>query len=803
MQCAASAHVPAPTWLLFCGGTGMHAFIEALLDSNSCWSNVRDAVSDGVQGVASGGEAASAFPSFVPSRSVSGAPAAAGEGPGGTTFPRKVVCVLPVTDDGGSSRPITDLVGGPAVGDARNMQVSAATAVWRWRQQCRNGGLPRTEPPIPNNVPSSTLRAALSSGEDALRGPRIPNTAASSSASRSSAAEHAVVCAGFVSFLQHVLRHRLAGHATEDAAVQEVTAIASKLLTASMGTKTELDAALQTDTGAHEQEGGGGGGGHLQHPVDDRSMEWLQRCKRRAGQCLLDFLALVAQFKSTSDLLSPKVPRSFDWRGASVGNLILAALLASSAAAQTARPMTTAMDAFWRTVCGMLPPAAAAAPPQHRRSSLDGSTGHSSAPSVSSFVLLPLEFVFLPCIELVRASAAATGVDVAFSPPGLGETVCDDAEPHSPDAVAAAGDSSALAADDGSTCVALKAGLLPLPRIALEVTLADGTAFSSQTAFSYGPRRGAAAAQQSESEQSDPAGAQVAVSPEKAEGSFHAVHKDAAWRPLPACPVRVTCVPLLVPSAAGSDPPQWIYAVNEAALNDSLGLSGDLAAPAASRGADEGQPHLWHGGSLLVVFGRGSFVTSMGASCVPLAGWLHRLQARGWQPSGRPPPIGSVAGDSGKRTDMYRDFGLHTMLLMNGSVDRETSAFVGPSLMIPAMHAPPCMASSSLTAPLPQPTALSMAVYALCQHLLRGQVRLDSVVVLEGSCFDTRYGGGESREGALDSIGGEEADVRVHRVPCAAEAAWKYDDAQLVNILRRVRCHMQKKDEEDGQGCLV
>jgi hypothetical protein len=84
---AACAGEGAPT-LVLCGGTGMHWFFSALLRA-----------------------------------------------PASVHASRRVLVVVPVSDDGGSSRCIIDAVGGPAVGDIRNVVLVIAKAAAEHRRE--------------------------------------------------------------------------------------------------------------------------------------------------------------------------------------------------------------------------------------------------------------------------------------------------------------------------------------------------------------------------------------------------------------------------------------------------------------------------------------------------------------------------------------------------------------------------------------------------------------------------------------------------------------------------------------------
>ncbi len=148
-------------------------------------------------------------------------------------------------------------------------------------------------------------------------------------------------------------------------------------------------------------------------------------------------------------------------------------------------------------------------------------------------------------------------------------------------------------------------------------------------------------------------------------------------------------------------------------------------------------------GSVHINFGRGSFVSSMAASCVPMRSWiLHRQERqlgsrlRGpatWHPT----DVGQAARGS-------------TVLMLNGSVDRETSPFI-------CSRAGEAHASDAI-------------IGALLDDFLGGTVALDGVVVLCDSPFDSCA----QKEG-------------IPRYRIAGARPGEYDDAALIETLLQVR----------------
>ena len=564
------------TWILFCGGTGMHCFVDALLEKYD-----------------------TLHPHDAPDRPL---------------LPSQLILVLPISDDGGSSKGIMDLIGGPPVGDARNMEVSVATAMWKYLAKRRDS--PKTHP------------------EDEVVGWEED-------------------CMSFVTFLQEVLRHRLpCGDGTDsEAARKHVVELVSSL---------SSEKVLPSSTFLSRR---------------------LRECKRRAAKLLCDFMSLVDDIEAGRRRELGADNASFDWRGASVGNLILAALVVEhltmaasvsssgdDCAASHDRVMTRACAAFWCDVCGMT----------SNRHEDDGGAPCADEPR------LPISIHFVPCMDLVEVG-------------GEGRRRRSDVE--------------------GILCKS------PMPRVVLNVALADGTAFVGQTSFSYGSRPAAFAED----------------GRLKHTRAVHVVEKDAAWTPLSSAPVKMEMTTAFHHSRGDcgiDDESPWSYAVNDMALEGLLAPQGEL----------------------VFLFCRGSFVTSMLASCYPLREWIRRRINESVRTSGGEEHVTFV----------------RSVLMLNGCVDRETSPFV-PQDGVRLVGAGGEVYVNTFMSLIHSNDGLEVGDSS-------GVARwLDGITVLEGSDFDCSH---ETKTLLLDAAGSVSSRPWILRVPGRDECgSRRYDDRALIDML--------------------
>jgi hypothetical protein len=267
---AACAGEGAPT-LVLCGGTGMHWFFSALLRA-----------------------------------------------PASVHASRRVLVVVPVSDDGGSSRCIIDAVGGPAVGDLRNVVLVIAKAAAEHRRD-QSRGLPLNTS-FENAVDEQAERDCGGDAADAMADPFLTRTPATpllvEQFLRAASVGSGVLAVGpssptntFTAVFYPVLKHRL------DAACEEKA----------MRQRDEILAAFDAAT---------------RMATEGAAADLM----RHVGSALSTFADTVKD----SDV--------FHWRNASVGNMVLAGWMLQRLGGVESSPaaVSAALEAAVRRLCDVL-----------------------------------------------------------------------------------------------------------------------------------------------------------------------------------------------------------------------------------------------------------------------------------------------------------------------------------------------------------------------------------------------------------------------------------------------------------------
>lgn len=422
-------------WVMFCGGTGMHNFFDAVLTTKN-----------------------------LPSQQSS------------YSFPSRIFLVSPISDDGGSSRALIDYFGGPALGDARNMMLNIASSVWA---QVEFGSI---------LLQTKLIHVSLSQ--------RLAKRFREE-------------------IIDSILRRRFA---TGDSLPRGIEELNDLLLT------LEAPAEASDDVGC------------FLAVFKKKALCALQLFSKQAS----DIAAIRRKLKLAEN------SAEFDLRGASVGNLILHALVMEHVRERRESPITAAIKIFLNEFCGIA--ASEKARPAEQLSPGD----------LSGFdfrgVDLPFQLDIIPAFELHRGGEVH----------GISQQVeCSDAL---------------------------------LPRVSLHVALKNGDVFDGQLAFAYG-----------------------------AVDDSRIVNKSAVWTALTSQVVRIEFADKNH-SACARD---LTLVSNERYLENLLGYKRHV----------------------LVLFCRGSLITSLLASCIPFLRLLKLL---------------SSPRDDGQRVNFA--------LMVNSTLDRESSA---------------------------------------------------------------------------------------------------------------------------------